>query len=205
MEINYAIVVKYTMRGKLCVVLRSVLLRFMTADVLQESNFTIRARCRREKFVAMDMSLVSSSAVQVFSFLLIKISTVFSTTETRFPLYLTTQPQDSPCTSLHYHKFPPVPHYTTTRFPLYLTTQPQDFPCTSLHNHKIPPVPHYTTTRFPLYLTTQPQDSPCTSLHTHKIPPVPHYTTTRTLKLHDRAQSMTNDGQLVSTPGIFSE
>jgi hypothetical protein len=134
MEINEAIVMKYTMRGKLCVVLRSVLLRFMTADVLQESNFTIRARCRREKFVAMDMSLVSSNAVQVFSFLLIKISTEFSTTETR---------------------------------------------CS-------------------LYLTTQPQDAPCTSLHNHNMPTVLHYTTTRTLKLHDRAQSMTKDGQLVS-------
>jgi len=66
MEINEAVAAKYTTHGKSCVLLRSVLLHFITADVLQESNFAIIASCRRRKFVAVDMSLVSSIAVQIF-------------------------------------------------------------------------------------------------------------------------------------------
>ena len=124
MEINEAVAAKYTMYGQLCVLLRSVLLRFMTADVLQESNFTIRASPRRGKFVAVDMSLVSSNAVQIFfSHFHCSLHSIF-TTETRCP---------------------PIPHYTITRTlnsttelsPWQMTAtwfQPQDYLANEYHN-----------------------------------------------------------------------
>jgi hypothetical protein len=64
--------------GNLCVLLRSVTLRILTTDVLQVSNSTITASGRRGKFVAVDMGLVSSNAVQVFFFLSVAVSTLFT-------------------------------------------------------------------------------------------------------------------------------
>ena len=99
MEINEAIVAKCTTYGKLCVLLRSVLLRLMNADVLRESNFTITANCRLGKFVAVDMSLVSSNIVHVFFFPFnCSLHSIF-TTHSRCPPY----------TSLHNNNFTTEP------------------------------------------------------------------------------------------------
>jgi hypothetical protein len=81
------------MYGKLCVLLRSVFLWFMAADVLQESNLTIKDIYRRGKFVAVDMGLVSSNSLQVFFSPFNCSLIIISATERGCPLYLTTQTQ----------------------------------------------------------------------------------------------------------------
>jgi len=79
--------------GKLCVPLRSVILSFITAYVLQESNFAIRASFRRGKFCGSGYESSFFRFNAKFSpLLLIAVSTVFFTTKKRCP-----------CTSLHSH------------------------------------------------------------------------------------------------------